>query len=241
MSNALDFSGKVVVVSSGGTGTGSAIAQAFLGAGAAVVVCEHSQEPGLATSTGRELAYAGCDLSDYAQIETCIGQVAAHFGHIDVLVNAPGDVFPEDTNALSNGESIIRQRLVTALNFCQVANRVMQEQRDGGCIINVTRPGSAPGTPDRAARDAADAGVANLGTSLAVEWAPRVRINTLVMELTQTEQSTPRRGDAARDPGTSSTSTGDATDPGGACLFLASALASYVSGTSVSLPRAGAR
>lgn len=229
MSNPLKFSGEVVLITGGAEGIGRAIAQTFLTAGAEVVTCGPVQPGSLPEADGRRALFTPIDGSEPQQIEACVAFVSERFGRLDVLVNAPLPSFPASAHP---AESIIRDGLITPLHFSQAANRMMQHQASGGSIINITCPDSLQ-QPD--AGHAASAGLANLGTSLAVEWAPRVRVNTIVMNLTQTEQSVPHTDDEPGSAGDSNSLPPTGIDlsvgVGNACLFLASPLASYISGT----------
>ncbi len=122
-----------------------------------------------------------------------------HFGRLDVLVNnAGGAPYAEAATASPRfSEAIIRLNLIAPLNFSQVANRVMQQQAEGGSIINIASVSTIRPSPGTAAYGAAKAGLVNLGTSLAVEWAPKVRVNALVVGLTETEQAHLHYGDQA--------------------------------------------
>ena len=159
------------------------------------------------------------------------------FGRLDVLVNNAGGAPQADAATASPrfSESIIRLNLIAPLNFSQAANRVMQKQDSGGSIINIASVSTMRPSPGTAAYGAAKAGLVNLGTSLAVEWAPRVRVNALVVGLTETEQSHLHYGDEDGIAAVGATiplgRMAVPGDIGNACLFLASPLASYVSGT----------
>jgi NAD(P)-dependent dehydrogenase (short-subunit alcohol dehydrogenase family) len=245
MSNPLDFGGKVVLVTGGGKGIGKGIAEAFLAAGAEVVVCGRSQPDTLPSCAGREAQFTSCDVRDYDQIEACVEFIRAHCGRLDVLVNNAGGAPHADAATASPrfSEAIIRLNLIAPLNFSQVANRLMQTQADGGSIINIASVSTLRPSPGTAAYGAAKAGLVNLGSSLAVEWAPRVRVNAVIAGLTQTEQSGLHYGDEAGLAAVATTiplgRMGLPADIGNACLFLASPLASYVSGTSIAVHGGG--
>jgi NAD(P)-dependent dehydrogenase (short-subunit alcohol dehydrogenase family) len=245
MSNPLDFGGKVVLVTGGGKGIGRGIAESFLAAGARVAICGRSQPEQLPGAAGREATFIACDVRDYDQIEACVEQLLARFGRLDVLVNnAGGAPFADAATASPRfSEAIIRLNLIAPLNFGQVANRVMQKQDSGGCIINIASVSTLRPSPGTAAYGAAKAGLVNLGTSLAVEWAPRVRVNAVIVGLTQTEQSELHYGDEQGIAAVAATiplgRMGLPADVGNACLFLASPLASYVSGTSFAVHGGG--
>jgi NAD(P)-dependent dehydrogenase (short-subunit alcohol dehydrogenase family) len=168
-----------------------------------------------------------------------------HFGRLDVLVNNAGGA-PYAAAATASprfSEAIIRLNLIAPLNFSQVANRVMQQQAWGGCIINIASVSTIRPSPGTAAYGAAKAGLVNLGTSLAVEWAPKVRVNALVVGLTETEQAHLHYGDKDGIAAVGATiplgRMAVPADVGHACLFLASPLASYVSGTNFAVHGGG--
>lgn len=245
MSNPLNFAHKVVLVTGGAKGIGRGIAECFLGAGAEVVVCGRSQPEQMPQAEGREAVFTACDVREQEQIEACINFIVARFGRLDVLINNAGGAPFADAATVSPrfSESIIRLNLIAPLNFSQAANRVMQQQTDGGSIINIASVSTLRPSPGTAAYGAAKAGLVNLGTSLAVEWAPRVRVNAVVVGLTQTEQSELHYGDDAGIAGVAATiplgRMALPADIGNACLFLASPLASYVSGTSFAVHGGG--
>ena len=73
-------------------------------------------------------------------------------------------------------ESIIRLNLTAPLHFSQQANAVMQKQPEGGSIVFITSVSAMRPSPGTAAYGAAKAGLVSLASSLAVEWAPKVRV-----------------------------------------------------------------
>jgi NAD(P)-dependent dehydrogenase (short-subunit alcohol dehydrogenase family) len=237
MEKALDFSGKVVIVTGGGKGVGRGISERFLEAGAEVVVCGRSEPDSLPAAAGRQAVFTACDVREYEQIEACVEFAVARFGRLDVLVNNAGGAPHAEAATASPrfSEAIIRLNLIAPLHFSQVANRVMQRQESGGNIINIASVSVLRPSPGTAAYGAAKAGLVNLGASLAVEWAPKVRVNAVVAGLTRTEQSHLHYGDEQGIAAVGATiplgRMAVPADIGDACLFLASPLASYVSGT----------
>lgn len=245
MDNPVDFSGKVVLVTGGGKGIGRGISESFLEAGAEVVICGRSEPESLPRSGAATAQFIACDVRDYEQIESCVEQVVNRHGRLDVLVNnAGGAPFADAATASPRfSEAIIALNLIAPLNFSQVANRVMQAQESGGTIINIASVSTLRPSPGTAAYGAAKAGLVNLGTSLAVEWAPKVRVNALVVGLTRTEQSHLHYGDEEGIAAVGKTiplgRMAVPEDVGKACLFLASPLAAYVSGTSFAVHGGG--
>jgi NAD(P)-dependent dehydrogenase (short-subunit alcohol dehydrogenase family) len=245
MDNPLDFSGKVVLVTGGGKGIGKGISESFLTAGAEVAICGRSKPDCVPSSDDREAHFYACDVRDFEQIEACVNLVMERFGRLDVLINNAGGAPYADAATASPrfSESIIRLNLIAPLNFSQVANRAMQQQEEGGSIINIASVSTLRPSPGTAAYGAAKAGLVNLGSSLAVEWAPKVRVNAVVVGLTETEQAHLHYGDDAGIAAVGATiplgRMALPGDIGDACLFLASPLASYVSGTSFAVHGGG--
>ena len=237
MDNPLDFNGKVVIVTGGGKGIGRGISERFLRAGADVLICGRSEPDKLPRAGGREAVFVACDVRDYEQIEACVERAVAQFGRLDVLVNNAGGAPHADAATASPrfSEALIRLNLIAPLNFSQVANRVMQDQDTGGAIINIASVSTLRPSPGTAAYGAAKAGLVNLGGSLAVEWAPKVRVTAIIVGVSETVQSHLRYGDEEGVAAVGATiplgRMAVPTDVGDACLFLASPLASYVSGT----------
>jgi NAD(P)-dependent dehydrogenase (short-subunit alcohol dehydrogenase family) len=125
----------------------------------------------------------------------------------------------------------------------QAANRVMQEQAAGGAIVNISSVSALRPSPGTAAYGAAKAGLLSLTQSLAVEWAPKVRVNAVSAGLVATEDSLDHYGGpagvervAATVPSGRFASPGDVAD---AVAYLASPLAAYVSGANLVLHGGG--
>ena len=197
MDKQLDFSGKVVLVTGGAKGVGLGITRRFLQSGAQVVVCGRSQPEQLPKEGDNEAVFTTVDVKDVEQIQACIDFIVDRYGRLDVLVNNAGGAPMADAATVSPrfSESIIRLNLIAPLNFSQAANTVMQAQDDGGSIVNIASVSAVRPSPGTAAYGAAKAGLVNLATSLAVEWAPKVRVNSVIAGLIRTEQSHLHYGD----------------------------------------------
>ncbi|MDP6978258.1 MAG: SDR family oxidoreductase [Myxococcota bacterium] len=245
MTNPLDFSGKVVIVTGGSRGVGLGITTRFLEAGADVVICGRNEPETMPEATGRKAAFIAADVRDVEGISTVIAFAKDRFGRLDVLVNNAGGAPEADAATVSPrfSESIIRLNLIAPLNFAQQANAVMSEQEEGGVIINIASVSATRPSPGTAAYGAAKAGLLNLTQSLAVEWAPKVRVTAIVAGMIRTEQAHLHYGDEEGIAAVGATvpleRLGEPGDIGDTCLYLASPLASYVSGASVTVHGGG--
>ena len=245
MENPVDLSGKVAIVTGGGKGVGRGITERLLEAGATVVICGRSAPDQLPSSGTQTALFTPCDVRDVEQIQACVDFTVANCGRLDILVNnAGGAPFASAATASPRfSEAIIRLNLIAPLNFAQAANHVMQKQDQGGSIINIASVSTIRPSPGTAAYGAAKAGLVNLGTSLAVEWAPKVRVNAIICGLTETEQSHLHYGDAEGVAAVGRTiplgRMAVPQDIGDCCLFLASPLSSYISGASIAVHGGG--
>ena len=100
-------------------------------------------------------------------------------------------------------ERIIALNLLGPLYVSQEANRVMQDQDGGGSIVNIGSLSGLRPSPGTAAYGAAKAGLVNLTQTLAMEWAPKVRVNMVTAGMVRTE--TPPSGTARASASTAST------------------------------------
>ncbi|HEY7136707.1 MAG TPA: SDR family oxidoreductase [Acidimicrobiia bacterium] len=247
MADPLDFSGKVAIVTGGCRGIGAGITSRFLEAGADVVICCRHAPEELPTGGGRAAAFVEADVRDADQVDNVIAFATGQFGRLDVLINNAGGAPPADSATASPRftTSIITLNLIAPLVFAQRANGVMQTQREGGCIVNIASVSGMRPSPDSAAYGAAKAGLINATTTLAVEWAPKVRVNCVTAGLIRTEQAHLFYGDEEGIAAVGKTvplgRMGEPDDIANACLFLASPLAAYVSGENLVVHGGGER
>jgi NAD(P)-dependent dehydrogenase (short-subunit alcohol dehydrogenase family) len=243
--DALDHTGRVVVVTGGTKGIGRVLVQRFLDWGAEVVTCGRSEPEDLPRSGDRSAGFLAADVRDPDQAAALVDAAVERHGRLDAVINnAGGAPFAEAATASPRfSESIIRLNLLAPLNFSQLANRVMQQQESGGTIINIASVSAIRPSPGTAAYGAAKAGLVNLCTSLAVEWAPRVRVVAVISGLVVTEQAHLHYGDEAGIAAVGRTiplgRMAVPADIGNVCLFLASPLASYISGSAITVHGGG--
>lgn len=241
------MSGKVAIVTGGCRGIGRGIAVRFLEAGADVVICCRHEPDELPSAAGRAAAFVEADVRDPEQVERVVAFTTERHGRIDVLVNNAGGSPPADSATASPkfSAAIINLNLVAPLLFAQQANTVMQAQPEGGVIVNIASVSGIRPSPGTAAYGAAKAGVINLTQTLAVEWAPKVRVNAVTAGLVRTEQAHLFYGDEEGIAAVGATvplgRMADPADVADVCLFLASPLARYVSGESIVVHGGGER
>lgn len=240
MALSLDLSGRVVLVTGGTRGIGRGITTAFLEAGATVITCSRSEVAPVPGSSHRV-----CDVRDAEAVTALVEAIATEHGRLDVLVNNAGGAPATDAATASPRfhDKILALNLSAPLVLAQAANRVMQEQGTGGAIVNISSISAHRPAPTIAAYGAAKAGLDSLTRSLAMEWGPRVRVNAIDVGLCRTEQTDDHYGDDARVAAIESTiPLGRMATPievGHVAVFLASPLASYVSGARVTCDGGG--
>ncbi len=238
---------RVVLVTGGAKGIGRGIARAFLADGDTVVTCGRRPVDGLPTVDGNTASFSACDVRDAESVDALIALVVAEHGRLDVVVNNAGGTpyaLVEDAST-SYLEKIIALNLTAPLLVAKAANAVMQAQATGGVIVNIASVSGARPSPGTAAYGAAKAGLINLTQTLAVEWAPKVRVNTVTPGLIRTEQAHLHYGDEAGIAKVAATvplgRLGLPEDIGEACRWLASDGAAYVSGADLTIHGGGER
>ncbi|MBB1019976.1 SDR family oxidoreductase [Dietzia sp. E1] len=228
----LGLAGKVVLVTGGVRGVGAGISTVFREAGAVVITC--ARRPADEDSDVADLEFHSVDLRDADAVRALVDDIVERHGRLDVVVNnAGGAPFALAADASANFHSkIVALNLLSALTVSQEANRVMQPT--GGAIINISSVSGHRPSPGTASYGAAKAGIDSLTQSLAVEWAPAVRINSVVVGPVKTELAEMHYGDAdgvaAVDATIPMGRMAEPRDVGQAAAFLASPLAAYITG-----------
>jgi hypothetical protein len=239
-----DFSGRTVLVTGGTKGIGFAIAARFCECGADVVVCGRHEPGMLPGSGGRKAAFIACDVRDPAACAGLVEDTVARLGRLDILVNNAGGSPSADAATVSPrfAEKIVALNLLAPFYMAQPANKVMQAQETGGCVINIGSVSGIDPQPGTAAYSASKAGLLMLTRALALEWSPKVRVNHLTVGLIRTEAAAAEYGDDGGAAASSVIPMGRMavpSDVANACLFLASDLASYVTGADLQVHGGG--
>ncbi len=231
-----DFSGKVVLVTGGSRGLGYEMVKAFAERGADVVIASRKLENCEAVAEevralGRRALAVQVHAAKWDSIDALIERTYDEFGRIDVCINnagmGPAAPSHEVTEALFDS--------VVGLNFkgpfrmaSQVAERM--SEGDGGVIINVTSSGSLLPLPYVVPYGSAKAALNQMGRSLAAEYGPKVRVNTLSPGPFLTDISKAWTDEARETADNALGRPGEPDEIVTAALFLASPSSTFVTG-----------
>ncbi|AXE25961.1 short chain dehydrogenase [Streptomyces globosus] len=242
----MELGGRVVVVTGGTRGVGAGIARSFLAAGADVVVCARRPPGRPVAAGGRTAAYVPVDLRDPGGVQRFFDDLGGRTGgRLDCLVNNAGGTpyRPLGEGAAERHARVVHLNLVAPMTASLAAYPLLREAR-GSVVMVGSVSGSRP-SPGTAAYGAAKAGLEHLARSMAVEWAPRVRVNTLVLGMVATESAHLHYGDADGVAAVAATvplgRLADPADAGAAAVFLASDRAGYISGAALLVHGGGER
>jgi NAD(P)-dependent dehydrogenase (short-subunit alcohol dehydrogenase family) len=194
MDDKFDIAKKVSIVTGGNVGIGRSIAKTLLESGGYVVTCSRRDYPSPPAAEGLEgvsdrILHLTCDVREPDQVEAVVQRTKESFGRVDVLVNNAGGAPWTDSSTASPRffAAVIAINLTGLMVFSQRANTVMQDQEEGGTIINISSVAGLVAAPFSAAYGAAKAGVINVTKSFAAEWGPKVRVNCVAPGLILTE------------------------------------------------------
>ena len=180
-----DFTGKVVLVTGGSRGLGYQMVKAFAERGADVIIASRKIENCEAVAQecrdlGRRAMAFAMHAGRWADCDALIEATYAEFGRVDVLVNNAGmsPACPSHELPESLFDSVLNLNFKGPFRLAsQIAHRMARGQ--GGCIINISSSGALIALPQVVPYGAAKAALNAMTVSLAREYAPKVRVNTI--------------------------------------------------------------
>jgi len=232
---------RVALVTGAGKGIGRGIALAFAEAGADVVCAARTREDLESTADairerGRRALVVPTDVLETEQLEALVDASLAEFGQIDVLVNNAGGTGPRAALATSERffENALRFNVTQAFLLSRLVIPKMVETAGGGAIVNISSRSSDMVQTSFVAYAAGKAALNMMTRNLAVEVAPKVRVNAISVGGVETEGlAVVLTNDALREQfnaGTPMKRPGSVEDIAAAALYLASPASAWVTG-----------
>ena len=226
----MNFKDKTIIVTGGSRGIGRGIADHFTAQGANVIICGR-RDPETLPKRGH---FISLDVRDPEAAKALVEFALKKTGRVDCLINNAGGGPPVASKDASPNltQKVIALNLLAPINLAQAAYEPLK--KSGGSIINISSVSATRSSPGSVAYGAAKAGLLNVTTSLAMEWAPDIRVNAIIVGLVKTEASADHYGGEKGMAHLASNlpmgRMGKPEDIAKACLFLADASNSYVSG-----------
>lgn len=237
--------GKVASVTGSSGGIGWAVAEGFAQAGADVALWYNShpieeKAEYLRKTYGVKAEAFKCNISDHADVERVINTIEKEFGHLDIFVANAGVAWSEgpciDVEGVDSWNKMINLDLNSVYYCAKPAGRIFKKQGKGSFIITASMSGHIVNVPQlQAPYNAAKAALIHLSRSLAVEWAPFARINSISPGYIDTDISE-FADKEVKDKWHQLTPLGREGQPQelvGAYLYLASDASSFTTGTDI--------
>lgn len=248
MREAVDFTGRIALVTGGAGGIGLSISEAFTALGATVVIVDLSGErlgsaaDRVAEGKGRAVVVEA-DVTDGEVVARVLTQVRAEFGKLDILVNNVGSSLgvrePFSANSPEVWERLYNVNLKHVLMMSHGCLDLLKNAGCGSSIINLSTIEAFRGHPLAAAYSAFKAGITGFTRSLALELGPYgIRVNAIAPETTETETISASRWLRLSDAQQISNwiplgRFGRGEDVASCAVFLASDLSAWVTGTTI--------
>ncbi|MGA1818137.1 2-dehydro-3-deoxy-D-gluconate 5-dehydrogenase KduD [Sphingobium sp. WW5] len=239
MSTIFDLTGKVAIVTGANTGIGQAIALSLAAAGADIAAvgrtpAEETVEK--VRALGRKAEIVSADLSSIEPVQRVVDETIAKLGGLDILINNAGIIRRADSVDFTeeDWDAVIDTNLKSTFFLAQAAGRHMLAQGSGK-IVNIASLLSFQGGIRVPSYTASKSGVAGLTKLLANEWAAKgVNVNAIAPGYIATNNTAALQADETRNRQIQERIPagrwGEASDIGGAAVFLASSAANYIHG-----------
>jgi 3-oxoacyl-[acyl-carrier protein] reductase len=232
------LNGQIALVTGAGQGIGLSITEALLEHGASVLLCDVAEDQVSAAASrlnaGVRVAAARCDVTRNIDVEQAVASCVQKFGRVDILVNNAG--ITRDAYIAKMTEEAFDAVLGVSLKGSWLATRavapLMREQRSGS-IINVSSLSGKMGNPAQTNYSAAKAGMIGLTKASAKEFGSAgVRVNAVMPGLIRSAMTLAMKPEiyAAKEKEVPLQRAGEPHEVAGAVVFLASPLASYITG-----------
>lgn len=223
----------------GGAGIGRGIAAGLKAFGATVAIWE--RDDGSCASAAEEIGALGIptDVRDASEVDAALARTVAELGPVTILVNNAGGVFHSPIlETTENGWDALYKANLRHVFLCtQRVARGIVEQKSTGSIISVTSIEGVRAAPGFATYAAVKAGVINYTKTAALELAPYgIRVNALAPDITLTEgmqQVAPPGSDKRFGHTIPMGRAGHVDEMAGTAIFLASDMASYITGQTI--------
>ena len=249
--NFCDLTGKYAIIFGGAGGIGQAIAEAFVQAGATVMISSRSEESlkraagQIRENTGEEILYTTCDATDEAQVEAALEAVLGAFGTIDILVNSQGynrrylgAEFPVD-----EWERLFDANVKSFMLTCKHFGKYMKDNGIKGKIINLSsvrgQRANANGGNGTVGYCSTKGAVEMLTKCYASEYGPDIQVNAIGPTLVYTPMMTGAMPEDAQTRNRMFAGTmpaqriADTDDIKGPAVFLASSASDFVTGSTI--------
>lgn len=243
----LDLSGKIAVVTGGGSGIGRASAVLYAEHGADVILAgrkanklEETAE--LVRATGKRAVCVPTNVKKQEECERLIEASLEAFGRIDIMLNNAGGSRTKDLDSwtLADFDDMIALNLTSTWVLSMAAARAMRAQGEGGVIVNISSMAALRPVPHSAPYGVAKAGVNNMTAVLAVDLAPYgIRVNAIAPGTVKSEGFLRAMATLDMDPDVNGSSvvgrTAEPSELAWPILFFSSPASSFITGQTLAV------